>query len=630
MTISDVDDYSVYLYHQGTNHRSYLLFGAHLVEQEGVEGVRFTLWAPHATSVSVVGNFNGWQVGSHVMEKVGVGEGIWILFVPELAEGELYKYAIADKAGRVLLKADPYAFQAEVRPNTASRIYRWDVFEWHDEAWRNFQNNNSPYESPQLTYEVHLGSWRRGEGGRFLSYQENADQLVKYAKQMHYTHIELMPLNEYPYDGSWGYQVTGYFAITSRYGNPEDFMYFINRCHQEGLAVILDWVPGHFCRDEYGLRQFDGEPLYESGNAILAENTEWGTTNFDYGRPEVQSFLISSAMFLFDVFHIDGLRIDAVANMLYLNYGRTDGKWQPNKYGGSGNLEAMDFLRNLNKSIFKDYPNALMTAEESTSWPMISQPVYMGGMGFNFKWNMGWMNDILKYMEAHMEHRRWKHNLITFSLLYAFSENFILPLSHDEMVHGKKSLIEKMPGDYWQKFANLRVLYAYWIAHPGKKLLFMGAEFGQFIEWNYNDSLDWHLLDYPMHKAMQRYSRHLNGYYRSHRELWQIDCDWTGFEWIDCNDAQNSIISFIRYGKLENDMTIIVCNFTPDVHYGYRIGVPANGVYTEVFNSDSKKFGGSGVVNKMDITAELVPWHGREFSFQLTVPPLAAAYFRLR
>jgi 1,4-alpha-glucan branching enzyme len=447
---------------------------------------------------------------------------------------------------------------------------------------------------------------------------------------MNYTHIEFMPLCEHPFDGSWGYQATGYYAVTSRYGTPDEFRYLVDRAHQEGIGIIMDWVPGHFCKDEQGLRHFDGETLYESDNEQRAENWEWGTTNFDYGRTEVQSFLISNAMFWFEEFHIDGLRIDAVANMLYLNYGRKDGDWAPNKYGDTGNLEAMDFLKKLNEAIFKFHPQALMIAEESTSWPLISKPVYMGGMGFNYKWNMGWMNDMLKYVSLDPVYRKWNHDKVTFSFMYAFSENFVLPLSHDEVVHGKCSLISKMPGDYWQKFAGLRNFFGYWMAHPGKKLLFMGGEFGQFIEWNYEDSLDWHLVQqYDMHAKMLAYSKALNQFYLEHKSFWQVDFDWDGFQWIDPNDSNNSIVSFIRKAEDSNDFIIALCNFTPEVHHDYRIGVPSKGNYVEVFNSDDEAFGGSGVKNAGEIASQDVPWHNRAQSITLTVPPLATVYLRL-
>ena len=527
------------------------------------------------------------------------------------------------------MKADPYGFYAEKKPNTASRVYDLSKYEWKDGVWFEQKKKESSYERPMLTYEVHAGSWRRTKDGEYLSYRDLADQLIDYVKKMNYTHIEFMPLCEHPFDGSWGYQITGYYAVTSRFGTPDDFRYLVDKAHENGIAIIMDWVPGHFCKDEQGLRHFDGQTLYESDNEQLAENWEWGTTNFDYGRTEVQSFLISNAMFWFEEFHIDGLRIDAVANMLYLNYGRKDGEWTPNKYGDTGNLEAMDFLKKLNESIFKYHPQALMIAEESTAWPLISKPVYMGGMGFNYKWNMGWMNDMLKYMSLDPIYRKWNHDKVTFSFMYAFSENFVLPLSHDEVVHGKCSLISKMPGDYWQKFAGLRTFFAYWIAHPGKKLLFMGGEFGQFIEWNYDDSLDWHLpQQYPMHKKMLEYSRALNKFYCDHKALWQVDFDWNGFQWIDCNDNENSIVSFIRKAEDPSDYLVAVCNFTPEVRHGYRIGVPEKGSYVEVFNSDDEAFGGSGVKNEGEIKTEDVKWHDRDQSIVMTIPPMATIYLR--
>lgn len=628
MNLSTLSDYDFYLYHQGTNYRSYELFGAHLMEKAGVAGVRFTVWAPKARQVSVVGDFNQWNQEAHSMKRVSQS-GVWSLFIPGLDEGAIYKYAIQTMRGNTILKTDPYGFFAEVRPNTASVVYDLEKYVWNDKDWQRNKKTNLSYERPMLTYEVHLGSWRRNADGEFLTYRENAEQLVAYVKEMNYTHVELMPLCEYPFDGSWGYQATGYYAVTSRYGEPRDFKYFVDLCHQNGIGVILDWVPGHFCRDDHGLRHFDGAPLYESDNPRRAENYEWGTTNFDYGRTEVQSFLISNAMFWFDQYHIDGLRIDAVANMLYLNYGRSQSDFETNKYGGDGNLEAMDFLRKLNQAIFEYYPNALMIAEESTSWPLISKPVYMGGMGFNYKWNMGWMNDMLRYMEMDPIYRRWNHNLVTFSFMYAFSENFVLPLSHDEVVHGKRSLLDKMPGDYWQKFAGLRAFLGYWLAHPGKKLLFMGGEFGQFIEWKYDDSLDWHLLEYPMHKKLHDYVKRANALYCSNPAFWQIDCEWQGFEWIDCNDNENSVISFIRKGKTEDDFIIAVCNFTPEVRHGYRIGVPKAGTYAEIFNSDAEEFGGSGVVNEGVFVSQGASWHNRPDSIQITVPPLATVYFKI-
>ena len=595
------------------------MLGAHFMEKDGRKGVRFSVWAPHAKSVSVVGDFNAWDTRTHAMEKIGDGE-IWVTFIEGLEEGEVYKYAIEPPwGGPHIMKADPYGFCAEKKPKTASRLYDLKKYTWNDAAWQERKKTHPSYSNPMLTYEVHLGSWRRTLEGEYLSYRELADQLVGYAKKMNYTHIEVMPLCEHPFDGSWGYQATGYYAVTSRYGEPDDFRYFVDTAHKNGIAVIMDWVPGHFCKDEQGLRHFDGMTLYESDNEQRAENWEWGTTNFDYGRTEVQSFLISNAMFWFEEYHIDGLRIDAVANMLYLNYGRKDGEWQPNKYGDTGNLEAMDFIKKLNEAIFKFHPDALMIAEESTAWPLISKPVYMGGMGFNYKWNMGWMNDMLSYMSLDPIYRKWNQDKVTFSFMYAFSENFVLPLSH----------VSKMPGDYWQKFAGLRGFFGYWMAHPGKKLLFMGGEFAQFIEWNYDDSLDWHLVEeYPMHTKMLEYSRALNKFYKENRPFWEVDFDWNGFEWIDCNDSENSIITFVRKADNAADFLVVLCNFTPEVRHDYRIGVPKKGEYREVFNSDAEEFGGSGVKNEGDLHTEDVSWHDREQSLVITVPPMATIYLR--
>ena len=631
MKTSTLSEFDLYLFHQGTNYHAQEMLGAHFIEQDGKKGVRFTVWAPNANAVSVVGEFNDWNVFINPMNRIDDGE-IWETFVEGLGEGEIYKYAIEPQwGGPRIMKADPYGFYAEKKPQTASRIYDMNHYEWGDAAWLKRKEEESSYERPMLTYEVHAGSWRRTLEGEYLSYRDLADQLIGYVKDMNYTHIEFMPLCEHPYDGSWGYQATGYFAVTSRYGTPDDFRYLVDTAHQNGIGIIMDWVPGHFCKDEQGLRHFDGKNLYESDNETRAENREWGTTNFDYGRTEVQSFLISNALFWFEEFHIDGLRIDAVANMLYLNYGRKDGEWQPNKYGGTGNLEAMDFLKKLNETIFKYHPNALMIAEESTAWPLISKPVYMGGMGFNYKWNMGWMNDMLSYMSLDPIYRKWNQDKITFSLMYAFSENFVLPLSHDEVVHGKCSLISKMPGDYWQKFAGLRGFFGYWIAHPGKKLLFMGGEFGHFIEWNFDDSMDWHLVEqYPMHTKMLAYSKALNKFYVDNKAFWQVDFDWNGFQWIDCNDNENSIIALVRRAEDRSDFIVCVHNFTPEVRHGYRIGVPTKGTYVEVFNSDEEAYGGSGVLNTGDIVSEDYAFHGREQSIVITVPPLASTFYRLK
>mgnify|MGYP000885388440 FL=1 len=631
MKTSALSEFDLYLFHQGTNYHAQEMLGAHFIERDGRRGVRFAVWAPNAKSVSVVGGFNDWDANAQPMQRIRDGE-IWETFVEGLGEGEIYKYAIEPQwGGPRIMKADPYGFYAEKKPQTASRTYDLNHYEWKDAAWQESKTRESSYERPMLTYEVHAGSWRRTLEGEYLSYRDMADQLIGYVKEMHYTHIEFMPLCEHPYDGSWGYQATGYFAVTSRYGTPDDFRYLVDTAHANGIGIIMDWVPGHFCKDEQGLRHFDGRNLYESDNEQRAENWEWGTTNFDYGRTEVQSFLISNALFWFEEFHIDGLRIDAVANMLYLNYGRKDGEWQPNKYGDTGNLEAMEFLKKLNETIFKYHPQALMIAEESTSWPLISKPVYMGGMGFNYKWNMGWMNDMLDYVSLDPIYRKWNQDKLTFSLMYAFSENFVLPLSHDEVVHGKCSLISKMPGDYWQKFAGLRGFFGYWLAHPGKKLLFMGGEFGQFIEWNFDDSLDWHLVEqYPMHTKMLAYSKALNKFYVDNKALWQVDFDWNGFQWIDCNDNENSIVALVRRADERSDFIVCVHNFTPEVRRGYRIGVPTKGTYVEVFNSDLEEYGGSGVMNAGDIVSEDYVFHGRDQSIVITVPPLAATFYRLK
>ena len=652
MRLNAIDTYSTYLFHQGTNYNSYRLFGAHRTVRGRKACVRFAVWAPHAQKVSVVGDFNHWDPGANPMERADEN-GIWAAYIPGLAEGDIYKYCITTACGEQILKADPYGFQAELRPHTASVVNALS-YKWRDAKWQKSRAQYNSYDSPMLIYEVHAGSWKQHEDGSFYTYRELADELVPYLQEMHYPLVEFMPLCEYPFDGSWGYQATGYFAATSRYGTPQDLMYLIDQCHRAGIGVLLDWVPGHYCKDAHGLRFFDGEPLYESGNPRLSENKDWDTLNFDYGRPEVRSFLISSALFWLEEFHLDGLRIDAVANMLYLDYGKKDGEWQQNKYGGRENLEAIEFLRQLNTAIFAAKPQALMVAEESTTWPLVSHSVDEGGLGFNYKWNMGWMNDMLKYMSMDPLFRKGSQDLITFSLYYAFAENFILPLSHDEVVHGKRSLLNRMPGDYWKKFAGLRAFYAYWMSHPGKKLLFMGGEFGQFIEWRYDAGLDWLLLNFPMHQKMQQYVKDLNAFYRAHPSFWQIDYDWQGFHWISCDDKDNSVIAFYRVAKPDDvpsartakgpqaaaaappaprETVIVVCNFTPVVRHEYRIGVDEPGAYEEVWNSDAESYGGSGVhaiPEGTALTAEPVPMHGREQSLVLTLPPLAVVYLQKR
>ena len=624
-SLQTISDYDQYLFHEGRHFRSYRMLGAHLTKEDGVAGVRFAVWAPNAREVQVVGDFNGWNGERHVMERLA-SSGIWALFVPGVKAGDNYKYRISGPDGAMREKADPYAFYAELRPLSASRVYGLDGYAWRDQVWQGGPRGSGRINQPMAIYEVHLGSWRRQADGTVMSYRQIADALADYVDSMGFTHIELMPVAEHPLDESWGYQATGYFAPTSRYGTPDDFKYFVDRFHQRGIGVILDWVPGHFCRDDHGLRWFDGSPLFESGWSSRAENHGWGTLNFDFGKPEVWSFLISNAMYWFDVFHLDGLRVDAVANMIYLDYDKNGREWLPNQYGGRENLEAIAFLKKLNEVVHYDFPQVLVIAEESTAWPLVSRPVYLGGLGFDYKWNMGWMNDTLKYMALDPIHRQWEHHLLTFSLLYAFSENFLLPLSHDEVVHGKRSLLDKMPGDYWQKFANLRAFYGYYMAHPGKKLLFMGGEFAQFSEWYEGRELDWLLLDYDMHAKMSAYTRELVHFYRDNAALWENDDNWRGFEWIDCHDYSQSVVSFLRKAG-DGSFVVAVCNFTPVVRHGYRIGVPQAGRYREVFNSDWPRFGGSGVANG-EQTPEKLTWHNQPYSLSLTLPPLAAIYLK--
>ncbi len=616
----------IYLFHEGSLYHSYAMLGAHLLEYEGVKGASFCTWAPHATQVRVCGDFNGWQGALHPLRRISEG-GLWWTFVPGAEEGHFYKFEIFTAAGELLLKADPYAFTADRRPGDASRLCSLEGYPWQDGEWLEQRKANTLYGRPLAIYEVHAGSWKRGEDGAFLSYRELAADLVDYAVEMGYTHLELLPLAEHPLDASWGYQATGYYAVTSRYGTPQDFMYFVDCCHRRGLGVILDWVPGHFCKNAYGLANFDGTPLYEYSDPQRRESPDWDTLYFDLGRPEVISFLISNALFWFDYYHIDGLRVDAVASILYLDYGRREGQWTPNCYGGKENLEAVSFLQRLNKQVFHYYPGVLMIAEDSTQWPLVSAPVYCGGLGFNYKWNMGWMNDILAYMRTDPLYRKYRHHQLTFSLWYAYTENYILPLSHDEVVHSKGSLLEKMPGDYWQKFANLRLLYGYMAAHPGKKLLFMGGEWGQFKEWDESMSLDWHLLSYELHGKMQRYVRELNWFYRREKALWEQDHAPPGFQWIDLNDHNQSVITFMRRAG-DGAFLVAVCNFTPVVREDYRIGVPFPGLYREVFNSDRLEYGGSGCVNSGPLPAGSLWWHNQPCSLQLTLPPLAVVYLK--
>lgn len=611
---------AIKLFLQGNNYRSYLLFGAHPQIYKGQYGVRFAVYAPHARAVNLVGDFNHWQGKHHPMRQIG-SSGVWQIFVPGLKPGCLYKYEIHPHSGEAFLKADPYAFHAEVRPATASRVATLD-YQWHDDLWQQ-KKSSALYDQPLNIYELHLGSWKRKSNGDFLNFRELANQLVKEMSALGYTHVELLPITEHPYDGSWGYQTTGYFAPTSRYGDPQDFMYFVDTCHRHGIGVILDWVPGHFCKDAHGLIKFDGEALYEHENPLRSENRQWGTLSFDFSKQHVVSFLISNAIFWLDVYHVDGLRVDAVSQMLYLDFDKHDGQWLPNVYGGNENLEAIAFLKKLNEVVFKEFPHTLMIAEESSNWPQVTKPTYVGGLGFNYKWNMGWMNDVLRYMEMDPIHRKWHHNLLTFSFTYAFSENYILSLSHDEVTQGKRSLLSKMPGDYWQKFAGLRLLYGYMYTHPGKKLLFMGAEFGQFSEWQYQKELDWQLLDYEMHYRLYRYVRDLNAFYLKEKALWQLDHQWQGFEWIDPQDYSQSVITFMRKGYDPDDFLVVVANFTPVVRENYRIGVPRPGIYQEVWNSDLTVYGGSGQQNERLLPSQPLPWHNRQYSLVIKLPPLA-------
>ena len=627
MRTEPLDQSNLYLFHEGTQTQAYALFGAHPLQQDDQWGTRFAVWAPHATNVWIEGDFNQWCGNGFRMDRIA-DSGIWALFVPGVGAGALYKYAIQHESGEIRVKADPFAFAAELRPSTASRVVDAGEFCWTDDAWFAGQRENPIYSRPLNIYEVHLGSWRRQADGSFLSYRELAHSLVDYAVEMGYTHLELLPVAEHPLDMSWGYQQTGYYAVTSRYGSPEDFMYFVNRAHERGLGVLLDWVPGHFCKDDHGLARFDGENLFEPQDQLQAENLEWGTLNFDLGRSEVRSFLISNAMFWFDVYHLDGLRVDAVANLLYLDFARRPGNWRPNKHGGRENLEAVDFLRKLNAAIFARHPAALMIAEESTTWTGVTRPAHQGGLGFNYKWNMGWMNDMLRYMKIDPLFRKGSHNLVTFAMMYMYSENFVLPLSHDEVVHGKLSLLDKMPGDYWQKFAGLRGFLGFTLSHPGKKLLFMGGEFGQFIEWNEAQSLDWHLLEYEQHGKLHAYVKALNHFYRSEPSLWQQDHQRAGFRWINADDRDTGIVSYVRYAKDPADYLVVVCNFTPVGREGYIIGVPEPGEYREVFSSDRAEYGGNDKTHAMPLLSGKAGWGGWPSSLAVGVPPLGFVCFK--
>ena len=625
-----LSDFDLYLMGEGTHYLKYEKMGAHPTVVEGVAGVQFGVWAPNAMRVSVVGDFNLWDGRTHPMRNRGPS-GVWELFVPGLPEGALYKYEIRPMSADLpLLKSDPYAFRSELRPNTSSIVASLDRHTWNDQGWMEYRARNDWFCSPISIYEVHLGSWRRvvEEGSRWLSYTELADDLIPYLKRMGYTHVELMPVMEHPFDASWGYQTLGYFAATSRFGTPEECMSMVDRFHQAGIGVFLDWTPAHFPRDAHGLAEFDGTHLYEHADPRQGTHPDWGTLVFNYGRNEVQNFLISNALFWIDKYHIDGLRVDAVASMLYLDYSRREGEWIPNEFGGRENLAAIAFLKRLNEVVYARHSGVMMIAEESTSWPMVSRPTYLGGLGFSLKWNMGWMNDTLGYFSQEPVHRKYHHNRMTFSMLYAFTENFVLPFSHDEVVHGKASLLNKMPGDLWQQFANLRLLYGYMFAHPGKKLMFMGGEFGQRAEWDSSTSLEWHLLAYAPHQGLQTLTTDLNAIYRNEPALHQVDFDWHGFEWLDCSDADASVLSFLRRAKDPSDFLAIVTNNTPVMRENYRVGVPELGFYREIMNTDAEKYGGSNMGNLGGLHAETIPWGNYPYSINLRLPPLAAVYFK--
>lgn len=626
MTDKKSDQLPIYLFHQGTNYYSYNFLGSHIISSGEKSGVIFRVWAPKAVSVHVVGDFNEWRKNKeHEMKKISKN-GIWELYIPSLKAGELYKYLITSQSSKELYKSDPYAFSSQTMTETASIVYDMENYCWNDENWMSYKKSVNIYDLPVNIYELNLASWMRRQDGTFCNYKEIAQKLIPYVKSHNYTHIEIMPVMEHPFDGSWGYQVGGYYAATKRFGEPDDFKYLVDKCHQNGIGVILDWVPAHFPKDAHGLFEFDGGPLYEYENLQLKENKSWGTVKFDYGKPEVLSFLISNAIFWLEKYHVDGLRVDAVSSMLYLDYDKKKGEWSPNIYGGNENLEAIKFLRNLNEAVFKHFPNAIMIAEESTSWPMVTKPVYLGGLGFNFKWNMGWMNDMLDYMITDPFFRKYKHKNITFSFHYAFSENYILPISHDEVVHGKKSLLDKMPGSYEQKFSNVRVFMGYMMSHPGKKHNYMGYEIGQFTEWDYNKELEWFLLSYDYHKKLNIFIKDLNEFYMKSSELWEVDFSWNGFKWICSDDFEQNIISFKRIDK-ENNELIVIANFSPVRRDNYLIGAD-EGIYEEVFNTDDEKYGGTGAGNKDFIKSDIMEMHGYNSSISLTIPPLSAIFLK--
>ena len=621
-TLADLD---LHLFGEGRHHHVYRLLGAHLIEIDGVPGCRFAVWAPAVKRASVVGDFNGWNGLRHPMRNRG-GSGVWELFIPGLQAGDLYKFEFISRDGHRLLKADPYGQAMMLRPDTASRIAPPSEHQWQDGEWLTRREHWRWMQQPMSIYEVHPGSWRLSADDDFLDFHELADQLVPYVQDLGYTHIELLPVMEHPLDESWGYQVSGYFAPSARFGDPDGLRYLIDRCHQAGIGVILDWVPGHFPKDEFALARFTGDAVYEHADPRLGEHRDWGTLIFNYGRREVGNFLLANAVYWIEEFHVDGLRVDAVASMLYLDYSRNEGEWLPNKYGGRENLEAIEFLRHVNAVLHARFPGVLTIAEESTAWPMVSRPNWMGGLGFSMKWNMGWMNDTLAYIEKDPVHRRYHHDKLTFSQMYAYTENFVLPLSHDEVVHMKRSLLDKMPNDMWQKFANLRLLFAWQYAHPGKKLLFMGGEIGQWHEWRENEALDWPLLDHATHAGIQRLIRDLNGLYRELPALYRHDFEQQGFEWIDCHDSERSVLSLMRHG--EGQTLVCLFNFTPVPRKDYRIGLPCNGTYHEILNTDAAIYGGSNMGNAGQVQAVDQAWNDRPCSAVIDIPPLGAVFFR--
>jgi 1,4-alpha-glucan branching enzyme len=628
--VSLITDHDVYLFKEGNHFKLYGKFGSHIITVDGVRGTLFVVWAPNAEKVSVVGDFNSWNKTSHQLAARWDGSGIWEGFIPGVGHGTVYKYFIVSRYNNYTVeKSDPFALHCETPPKTASVV--WDLSnEWNDRDWMDKRHAINALDSPLSIYEVHTGSWRRvpEEGNRPLTYREMAHYLADYVKDMGFTHVEFLPVNEHPFYGSWGYQITGYYAPTSRYGTPQDFMYLVDHLHQNGIGVIMDWVPSHFPGDEHGLVYFDGTHLYEHEDPRKGFHPDWNSYIFNYGRYEVINFLVSSATFWLEKYHIDGLRVDGVASMLYLDYGRKDGEWIPNEYGGKENIEAIHFLKRFNEMVYENFPDVQTIAEESTSWPMVSRPSYVGGLGFGMKWNMGWMHDTLDYFSNDPILRKYHHNQLTFSIWYAFSENFVLTLSHDEVVHGKGSLFGKMSGDEWQKYANLRLLYGYMYAHPGKKLLFMGAELAQWREWNHEESLEWHVLEYPFHHGVQQWVKDLNHLYKAEPALYQLDFSQEGFEWIDFHNWEQSIMSFLRKGRNSNEMVLVICNFTPVPRYNYRIGVPKGGFWKEVLNSDAKEYTGSGHGNIGGNEASPVPAYGKYYSLSLTLPPLGILFFK--